>query len=309
MLILGHEHGDWDEGSTVDYESVLEHYVERRVGELGASETVTPLVLAELQRRLLVEGKALATVQRGGKGSGKKRQVIKAKQTGPRFKSSQRQHARTASKKLDSEVDELASFLQKQIAKYQQDELTYKRLETRCSIAFKTTVEKVFKLGMKAVGLVKPAGSPYDLTANEKKWIDSYLREELGYFRKFLKQIRDRPSRKDIERRTELYASALRSVYEAGRVLSVGPNVIITWNLESRNPCPDCKLIHKHNPYTPDTLPTTPKAGQTRCKAHCYCTLKITTATPSQVRRVRNKHKKSPSWLLKKIKDQQKKKI
>lgn len=307
MIVLGHEHGDWQEAPLSEHEEMLEQYVERRAGELGVSETITPYVLAELRKRL-EETKALATATPGGKGGSKKKQDIRTRQTAPRFRSAQRQHARAAGRKLDAEVDKLAKFLQKQVASYQSGDLTFKRLETRASIAFKTTVEEIFKLGMKAVGLVKPAGSAYELTGNERKWIKSYLNEELGYFQKFLRQIRDKPSRRDIKRRTELYANAMRSVYEAGRVLSVGPNVIITWKLESSNPCPDCKLIHKHNPYTVDTLPTTPKAGQTRCKAYCYCTLQITTAKPSQVRKVRQKHRQ-PDWLLRKIKDQQKRKV
>lgn len=309
MLVLGHEHGDWFEDTLEYHESVLEQYVTRRAYEFGLNETVTPYVIEELKKRLSIEEtKSLATAKRGGKGSGVKRRDIKSRQAGTRFKSSQRQHARVAGKRLQKEVEKLAEHLQKQIALYQAGELSFNRLETRASIAFKFTVETVFKLGMKAVGLVKPAGSEYGLTDNEKKWIKSYIREELGYFKKFLKQIKNNPNRKDVERRTGLYAAAMNSVYEAGRVLSVGPNVIIVWTLESNNPCPDCILIHKHNPYTPDTLPTTPKAGQTRCKSYCYCTLKITTATPKEVRKVRQSHR-NPNWLLKKIRDNQKKKV
>jgi hypothetical protein len=290
---------------------MLEQYINRRAGELGVAETVTPYVLEELKRqqRELEEAKALATAGRGGKGSGRKRQDIRTLQTGSTFRLAQRQHARAAGKKLDVEVKKLADHLQKQIRAYQNEKISFKRLETRTSIAFKSTIETIFKLGMKAVGLVKPTGSAYDLTASERKWIKSYLDEELGYFKRFLKQLKGKESknRRDIQRRTELYANALKSVYEAGRVLSVGPNVLVTWKLESKNPCPDCKLIHRYNPYTPDTLPTTPKAGQTRCRAYCYCTLEIKTATPSAVKRVRKRHR-SANWLLRKIRDQQKRK-
>lgn len=309
MIVLGHEHGDWCERTVEDHESVLEEYVTRRAFEFGLSETVTPYVLQELKKRFSIEEtKALSTAKKGGKGSGTKKQDIKTRQAGTRFRSSQRQHSRTAGKRLEKEVADLAEHLQKQIALFQNDEISFSRLETRASIAFKTTVEKAFKLGMKAVGLVKPAGSEYDLTANEKKWIKSYINEELGYFKKFLRQIRNNPNRKDVKRRLGLYAAAMKSVYEAGRVLSVGPNVLITWTLESNNPCPDCVLIHKYNPYTPDTLPCTPKSGQTRCKSWCYCTLKITTATAAEVKKVRAKHR-NPNWLLQKIRDQQKKKV
>jgi hypothetical protein len=310
MLILGHEHGDYREthDPLLEHEAVLEHYVERRCGELGVDESITPYVLEELKKQQLLEAKALGTAKRGGKGAGKKRADVKSTQAGRRFRSSQRQHARSASKRLDKEVQKLQDHLKKQVRSFQNDDISFRRLEARSSIAFKSTVEAIFKLGVKAVGLVKPTGAAYGLTANEKKWIQSYLKEELGYFRKFLRQIRNNKSRRDVDRRTGLYANAMRSVYEAGRVLSVGPDVLIYWVIESSNPCDDCQLLQKHSPYTVDSLPTTPKAGQTRCRAICYCSLRIDTASPSKVKKVRQKQKK-PSWLLRKIKNQQKKRV
>lgn len=310
MIILGHEHSGFHEerDPLAEHEDLIEHFFERRKHELGVNETITPYVLRELRRQAIEEAKAIGTSGKGGKGAGAKQSAIKARQAAPRFRSSQRQHAKTASKRLDSEVKKLQDHLQKQLRLYQDDKLSFTRLEARTSLAFKTTVETIFKLGVRAVGLVTPTGASYDLTAAEKKWIDSYLKEELGYFKKFLQQIRSNKSRRDVEKRTGLYANAMRSVFEAGRVLSVGPNVLIYWVLESANPCPDCVLLNKHNPYTVDTLPTTPKAGQTRCRANCYCSLRIDTSNPRAVSKVRAKQK-SPSWLLKKIRDQQKKKV
>lgn len=307
MLVLGHEHSGWCESPLDIHERILDEYLERRSGELGISETITPFVITELKRRL-EEGKAFSSAKPRGKGSNVKRRDIKNLQSSSKFRASQRQHARVSGKRLEKEVKDFAKHIEKQIKYYQNEELSFTRLDSRCSIALKATVEEVFKLGMRSVGLVKAAGSSYDLTDNEKKWLKSYVREEMKYFRKFLRQVRDKPGRKDIKRRVGLYASSLKSVYEAGRVLSVGPEVLIYWTLESSNPCPDCILLSKHNPYTPSSLPTTPKAGATRCLSHCYCTLRIEKASAYQVRKAREKHRK-PNWLLKKIKDQRKKKL
>ena len=52
MLILGHEHSGWHEDTVESHELILEAYLERRAGELGISETITPFVVAELKRRL-----------------------------------------------------------------------------------------------------------------------------------------------------------------------------------------------------------------------------------------------------------------
>jgi len=141
---------------------------------------------------------------------------------------------------------------------------------------------------------------------DEMKWITSYFREEFGYFKKFIQQAKGLTD-KQLKYRVGLYSSAMRSVYESARVLSVGPNVLITWVLQSDNPCPDCQLLARYNPYTPDTLPTTPKGGATRCRGNCYCTLRIEQATSAKVREVRKKHEKAGT-ILRKIKDQQKNK-
>ena len=152
---------------------------------------------------------------------------------------------------------------------------------------------------------MRPTGALYDPTPAEQKWLKSYVDEELGYFKKFLRDIRRGQSDAQVKRRVNAYANALRSVYESGRVLGVGPHVLITWVVDkAKENCPDCVEIARHNPFTPDTLPTTPKGGQTRCRANCYCTLRIDKATPTQVQRVRKAHK-SAAWLLNKIKTAQ----
>lgn len=290
------------------HEQTLRALVKRRCRELGVCESITPHVLSELRRRAEIdEAKALATAGRGGRGSGRKRSDVRATQTGRRFRSSQRQHSRAAGKALDREVADLARHLVTQINSYQAGDLSFRRLQTRASIAFKGTIETVFQLGAKAVGLVRPTGALYQPTPAESKWLKSYVDEELGYFKKFLRDVRRGQSEQQVKRRVEAYASALRSVYESGRVLSVGTHVLIYWTLDKdKNNCPDCVELSKHNPYTVDTLPTTPKGGQTRCRANCYCTLRIDQSTASRVAAVRKGHK-SAAWLLRKIKKAQRK--
>jgi hypothetical protein len=257
-------------------------------------------VLDELRR--LQESKTVASAKPPEPG---KTADIALVQTQRRFRTAQRQHAKSASKSLAKEIESFNKHLLAQIRSFQKGQISRRRLEARASIAFKTTAETAYRLGMKAVGLVKPTGALYDLTTNDKKWLASYLREELGYFKKFVSQAK-RLSDKAIQYRVGLYTAAMRSIYESGRILSVGPNVLITWVLQSDDPCPDCRLIAKHNPYTVENLPTTPKAGQTRCRGNCYCTLKVDKVSSQRVAQVR-KRQRSGKWHLKRIKDQQKK--
>jgi hypothetical protein len=278
---------------------LLEETIRARCFELGVSDHITPYVLAELRR--LAETKAVATA---AEPTATKKLKVGALQKQRRFKASQRGHSRAAAKQLDKEIEALNKHLLTQLKSLKAGKISMRRAQARASIAFKETIQRAFKLGMKSVGLVTPTGQLYDLDRNENKWIASYFREEFGYFKKFLRQARSQ-SDKQLKHRVGLYAAAIRSVYESARVLTVGPNVLITWVLQSDAPCPDCKLLARHNPYPPDLLPTTPKAGQTRCRSNCYCVLRIEQVKPAAVRRAQKRHSK-PGTVLRKIKKQQK---
>lgn len=246
-------------------EDQLESYINRRCAEFGINEPIASVVIQELKSRRIQEAKALATIKKGGAGSSTKRKEISIAQSDPKFLSKQRQHARYAGKLMDKEVDSLYETLLKTLKSYRDEKISEDRLLTKTKMVFRGSVEQAFRLGMKSVGLIAPSGGLRDLTDNENKWIASYLREELKYFKKFVKSVKSGQSDTQLKRRTRMYASAIRSVYESARVLSVGADVIIWWVLESDNPCEDCKTLHRHNPYTTKTLPTTPKAGSTRC--------------------------------------------
>lgn len=290
----------------------LESLIRWRCIELGVSESITPYVIQELKR--LHEAKSLGSFAKTGKrGSKEKLSDVDTSQLHTQFLAKQRAHARHAGNKLDKEISGFRSGLLDLIRQWQEGEISFRRLNTRSSIAFKSVVEIVFKLGMKSVGLVKANGGLYDLGPSEQRWLKTYVNEEVGYFKKFLDSVRSGVSNKQVEIRVSRYSNSLRSVYQAGRVISVGPDVLIWWTLESDAPCPDCQLIAKHNPYTPDTLPTTPKAGSTRCRHNCYCTLRIEKMSPQAVKAAmadkKSQHKSgSAQWLLSKIKKNQKRK-
>lgn len=279
---------------------LIEEKIRDRCAVLGVNDTVVPHVLTELQR--IAESKALATAS---PPTSDKELKVKTLQKQRRFKASQRAHSKAAAKSLDKEIESLNKYLLFQLKQVKSGELSKRRAQSKASIAFKDALAKAYKLGMKSVGMVNPTGRLADLDKNEEKWIASYFREEFGYFKKFLRQVNNQTD-KQLIYRVGLYSSAVRSVYESARVLTVGPNVIITWVLQSDDPCPDCRLIARYNPYLVDLLPTTPKAGSTRCRSNCYCVIRIDLASPAEIQRVRKKHIKS-STLLRRIKSNQKK--
>lgn len=276
--------------------------VEQRVAELGLSQSIVPFVLKELHS--MQESKAVGSAK--GKLDPSKQAAIQTAQRGTRFVSSVRAHARQARKQLDAVVSSFEKSVISEIKRYHSKKIEYPKLKTRTTLMLKGASEQAFQLGVKSAGIVTPTGSLYKLTSHEKKWLDSYLKEEVGHWNKFLDAVRKGQSDRKTLQRVKRYAEAIRSVFESGRVLSVGPDVIIHWVLESGNPCPDCKTLHRYSPYTADSLPTTPKAGQTRCLSNCYCTLRIVKSSPKEVDRVRKRVKKA-SWIIKKINQARKK--
>jgi len=272
------------------------------VANLPADDHTTWLVLEELKR--MTEGKAIGTVK-GPLDPSKQQQILQRHQQ-RRFVSSLRQHAKQAAKLLLKEGAALEKQLLTLIHKYRQGDITFTKLKKDTRTAISASTEMAFRLGVKAAGLVGPTGGTAQLTPHERRWIKSYLREELKHWDGFLGDVVIGQSWQKTMTRVRNYARTIKSAYESARVLSVGTDVVIHWELESNNPCPDCKLLSKYSPYTADTLPTTPKGGQTRCLAYCYCSLRIVKTTPDAVEKVRKKNK-SAKWYLDKIKKNQKK--
>ena len=264
----------------------LEDLVRERVGELGLNDSITPHVLEELKR--IHEAKALGT-KRTKPDVSKLSQVLGVQGT-PRFASSLRAHARQAGKQIDKNVEGLFDHFWKLYLQYKpkaklpeppkgpddtfpkkkpkpvvKGGITLSKFKNLSRIALKAQTEEAFKLGVKSAGMVGPTGGLRALTPDEKKWLNSYLREELKHFEKFISSVAKGQSDKRTKQRLKMYATTIKSAYQSGRILSVGTDVEIHWVLESVSPCPDCKLLHRYSPFTVDTLPTVPKGGQTRC--------------------------------------------
>jgi hypothetical protein len=269
-----------------------------RVAELGLSEHIVPYVLEALKES---DQKSLSKLKKSTK---KKKTDINKAQAQPRFVSSMRRHAEEAKKQLNRLLDNFGDQLLKTVRQHVFADLSFSRLKTRSSLLFKNTAATCFQLGIKAAGLVSPQGGLYPLTKDEKEWLNKYITAELKYFDKFLKSLENLADT-TIEKRVKRYVASMNYVYESGKVLSVGSDVIIHWVIESNNPCPDCKLINRYSPFVPATLPTTPKAGHTRCLDRCYCSLRIVKSSKSEVNKILKKNRSS-AWMLKKLKENRK---
>jgi hypothetical protein len=257
---------------------------------------------------LIEESKSLISASPYGRI--KKDADFKKARSKKNFKSSRRLRAKKAKVSLEKELKSFLSLMRKNIRSYMMDKLSFSRLKSKSSIIFKETVSKIFQLGTQSAGLIKANGSLYDLTLKDREWVKSYVREESKHFNKFLSKVRTKNiSFKEINRRTKNYSESLRSVFESSHMMTIGKDTVIYWTLESDDPCVDCRELARNNPYTADTLPTTPKAGDTICHNHCYCTLRTEEVDVSVVRQIRRtKTKAFTRGLLKRLKQQTRKK-
>lgn len=143
--------------------------------------------------------------------------------------------------------------------------------------------------------------SEVGMTKKDLAFVNKYVRAETRHFRKFLNDIKDPkhlPANKiprnklgrrlpgyrqqihPYAKRIGYYADSLRSMGFNGMVAGAGTLLNITWVLDKlsgrRSPhCEDCIIISAGNPYSWQTLPTTPQAGDTQCLFRCYCGLEL----------------------------------
>lgn len=81
-------------------------------------------------------------------------------------------------------------------------------------------------------------------------------------------------SEKAIAARAAMYAYALLGSANEAWVMSLPPTTtLIYWHLGDSEHCPDCPDLETGSPYTPETLPTYPGAGDTECGGRCRCWL------------------------------------
>ena len=77
-----------------------------------------------------------------------------------------------------------------------------------------------------------------------------------------------------LEKRVSMYAQTLDGIEGNAWVEDQGDRVVIDWVLGVAEHCPDCLILAANSPYTKLSLPTTPRAGSTKCLSNCRCSLR-----------------------------------
>ncbi len=137
---------------------------------------------------------------------------------------------------------------------------------------FKKYYKEAFELGYQSSGVADYV----DLEDKDYKWVDSALKQELKYLRKFLEDISSEAGRMAYLKRWQMYVNTLDHIFWAGKVSVIPAGFVIDWVVDSRaERCDSCKFLKMHSPYTIETLPTTPRAGMTICLSNCKCRLRV----------------------------------
>lgn len=204
---------------------------------------------------------------------------------------------------LDTVKDEFRKKLTTDITAYQKGRISHTVMMTRSTDAFRVMYQRAYQLGMQAQGVGKLA-SPRarfvvnaNLTKADIQWIDSALRHELGYWQRFMRDIKTNSLRMSLQQRLEMYINTVDSVYTSGRVQGSPDTAIVSWIHGDAEHCTECILLERFSPFTKDSLPTTPRAGDTRCLSNCKCKLAIQRA-PLHIYTAIKKRQHSKAYFL-----------
>ncbi|MCK5615141.1 hypothetical protein KAR91_75455 [Candidatus Pacearchaeota archaeon] len=105
-----------------------------------------------------------------------------------------------------------------------------------------------------------------DLMDEDLSFIKSFKRTENKFLGKFMKAIAAEKLVMNRYERLKMYVGTIRTVFDHARVEASPDWVKIYWTpSRGARHCPDCLILAINSPYTKKTLPTTPRAGDTRC--------------------------------------------
>lgn len=115
-------------------------------------------------------------------------------------------------------------------------------------------------------------GGRANMTAADFGRVGGVLRDEYRYLDGFAQAIANgRQSRAQALARIKQYGKATQQSYWREYALASRGNII--WQLNPAEHCEDCIELAAGGPYTAETLPTYPGAGETQCRGNCNCTL------------------------------------
>lgn len=263
----------------------------------------------------IVEAKAVGTFRK------KKRNDLRALEAQARAVVHGKKYARTVKTKtaetnvsIERLKNSYETRLTKQIVSYERSAISFRDLVAVTSNDVRITYLDAFNLGLKSQGhgaFSKKTGTRASATSEDRAWLKSAADEEIRFLKRFLSEIKhgDVPDEGDEGtsrkmkkgRRIRMYADTLDGIYAAGRVRGAPENAVFHWVYGHAEHCPECIYLQAHSPYTKKSLPTTPRAGSTRCLTNCKC--KIVIDVPKlRVFEVIDAKQKTKTYYVRKLK-------
>lgn len=186
-----------------------------------------------------------------------------------------------AKKKYKREKEKFRKRMADHLNKLIKGEYTPNQFKHHARKEFKKMYYKAFELGAESTGLNLDY---FKLPDEDYRWLDKIRKAEYKYLEKFIDDVVNQRGKMDYHARMDMYVDAIDGVFDAGRVDAMpSAGTKIWWRLSPAEHCSDCLDLAGRSPYTPETLPTTPRSGDTKCLSNCKCTLRITYKTPDYV--------------------------
>jgi hypothetical protein len=113
------------------------------------------------------------------------------------------------------------------------------------------------------------------LDAGDEEYLSRAVDTELGYARKFGRDIKEKRLRMPRTQRAAMYGNTVEGIAWNAKVESFPDGALIGWLLGNAEHCTDCLILASQSPFTKQTLPTTPRAGGTICRSRCKCRLTV----------------------------------
>jgi len=223
------------------------------------------------------------------------------------WKSAKKYQASVAKSKLDELKSQFRAELLNAVKGFKDKRYTGEGMKSISKGAFDKAYAEAYALGLRAAGLTQlEIGGTLTMDQHDKDWMKSSLSHERRYWNEFVTSVItgsiDAAWRRfTVEQRIEFYVRTLDHVYETARVVGHPHHSIMYWKLNPAEHCQSCLFLATASPFTRETLPCTPRSGQTQCLANCKCELRIvTTASTEQWDQVR--HQNNRNLLVTKLK-------
>lgn len=165
---------------------------------------------------------------------------------------------------------EYAAGWQSDLAEWRSGNIDLVEFERRRYDAIAEHFAESYKLGIKAAGRTF-------IVPTDEAHIRAAVNAEQGYLAGFVADMGAGAGRMPYEQRAAQYGAAGNGLYLKGEIAGLDTKwTDCWWDLSAAESCDDCIALASNGPYSPLSIPTAPRLGQTRCRGNCKCNLRYT---------------------------------